>query len=140
MLLNFACEIIIISFLFFVKYNHTPAFFSYYDSRIILEKPRAAQKKISINFKTKKIVKGGRDRGGRPVPESLKILQGGKRHMFNNGCGCGNDIFLILILLCCCGGGKDCGCYDRKGCDCCDIIVWLLLLNCICGKNDCCCK
>ena len=33
---------IINSFLFFVKYNHTHAFFSYYDSRIILEKPRAA--------------------------------------------------------------------------------------------------
>ena len=57
MLLDFACEIIINSFLFFVKYNHTPAFFSYYDSRIILEKPRAAQKKISIYFKTKKTLK-----------------------------------------------------------------------------------
>ncbi len=102
-------------------------------------------------FEKESLGRKGRNKGGEthalisPKYDTEFLTE--EPEMFNNGCGCGSDIFLILILLCCCGGKNNdcgCGCYDTRkggGCDCCDLIMLYLLMNCCCGGGkDVCCK
>ena len=42
-------------------------------------------------------------------PDSRFSLCGNGSSFSNDGCGCGNSIWIILLLLCCCNDGGGCG-------------------------------